>query len=206
MLKLNNVTAGYGNANVLVDFSLDVDDNDAVCLYGPSGLGKTTVLMVSAGLLKPFSGKVESTFKRIGFVFQDDRLLPWLSAKDNVGFALSRYFDAKEAQGRAMAWLEKVGLGENADMLPSEMSGGMRRRVNMARALAVEPDLLILDEAFSFLDHAMAMKCAKLIAKWREDCKGTILAISHDLTLTAPLGARNVELTGPPLQIKGTKE
>lgn len=197
MLQLEKITAGYDSEDIVVDFSLTLSPGEALCLYGPSGMGKTTILMTAARLLTPRKGRVINRFTRPAFVFQDERLLPWLNAKDNIKLALKHLYSAEEAEERAMLWLKKLSLEKAADKLPRELSGGMQRRVNIARALSITPDFLMLDEAFSFLDKAMAAHCAAEIVQWREENHGSILAISHDLKLTAPLEAKNLLLDNP---------
>lgn len=200
MLRLSGVRAGYGHGpDILHDFSLDLPVGARYCLSGPSGLGKTTILLVAAGLLPPRAGRVFNASRRPAYVFQDDRLLPWLDLEANLGFALSGHFTRHEASARGRHWLARLGLAEHVHKRPGELSGGMRRRVNIARALAMEPDLLLLDEPFSFLDHAMAQLCLEAIREWREQQQGSILAISHDLASMAGLGLDICPVTGTPI-------
>lgn len=194
MLELKNVTAGYDGVRVLDGFSLTLNDGERLCLHGVSGLGKTTVLMVAAGLLAPAAGVVRRDFKRMGYVFQDERLLPWLTAERNIRYTLSGCCDAPEAARRAAEWLQRVGLSKEAGKLPGELSGGMQRRVNIARALACQPDLLLLDEAFSFLDPDMAVLCADAIRQWCDTTGCAVLAVSHDKELPGTLSTRALEL------------
>ncbi len=181
LLQLTDLAAGYGHRHlVFADFSLTLERGQAACLYGPSGSGKTTALMTAAGLLRPRRGTVQHTARRLAFVFQDDCLLPWRNARDNIIFALARDFSAAEAGERADAWLDHFGLAADRRKMPGDLSGGMRRRVNIARALAGDPDLLFLDEALSYLDEAMAARCLQAIADWQAATNGGILAVTHD--------------------------
>lgn len=200
MLRLSSVYAGYGQEPaILQDFNLDLPIGAGYCLSGPSGMGKTSILLVAAGLLAPRSGRVFNASRRPAFVFQDDRLLPWLDVEANLTFALSGHFSRSEALARSRYWLERFGLSEHAGKLPGALSGGMRRRVNIARAMAMEPDLLLLDEPFSFLDKAMAQTCAEAIRGWREQQRGSILAVSHDLPMMVVLGLRVCTFTDTPI-------
>ncbi len=200
MLRLSGLHAGYGHGPaILQDFSLDLPMGAGYCLSGPSGLGKTTILLVAAGLLPPRAGRVFNASRRPAYVFQDDRLLPWLDVEANLAFALSGHFPPHDALARSRHWLERFGLSEHAHKRPGALSGGMRRRVNIARAMAMEPDLLLLDEPFSFLDKAMAQTCAEAIRTWREQQHGSILAISHDLPVMTALGLHVCTVAGTPI-------
>ncbi len=182
LLQLTGVSAGYDHRHLVFEgFSLTLEHGQVACLNGPSGTGKTTALLVAAGLLRPRQGAVRRTTRRLAFVFQDDCLLPWRNARDNIIFTLARKFSRTEAGERADFWLERFGLGPHRGKMPGDLSGGMRRRVNIARALAGDPELLFLDEALSFLDAAMAERCLLAMADWQRGVNGGILAVTHDL-------------------------
>ena len=180
MLTLNNVTVGHDGKPLLTDVNLTVEAGETVCLTGPSGLGKTTLLRVAAGLLSPMSGSVSNSFASTAFAFQDDRLLPWLSTADNLLFTLP----AKRPRAEALEWLSLLELPQESWKLkPAELSGGMQKRVNLARALAIAPDLLILDEPFNSLDELLAQRCWNQIQQWQKENHSAILVVSHSLTL-----------------------
>ena len=180
MLTLNNVTVGHDGKPLLTDVNLTVEAGETVCLTGPSGLGKTTLLRVAAGLLPPMSGSVSNSFASTAFAFQDDRLLPWLSAADNLLFTLA----AKRPRAEALEWLSRLELPQESWKLkPAELSGGMQKRVNLARALAIAPELLILDEPFNSLDELLAQRCWNQIQQWQKENHSAILVVSHSLTL-----------------------
>ena len=180
MLSLKNITVGYDEKPLLTDVNLTVEAGETVCLTGASGLGKTTLLRVAAGLLPPMSGSVSNSFASTAFAFQDDRLLPWLSAADNLLFTLP----AKRSRTEALEWLSRLELPQESWKLkPAELSGGMQKRVNLARALATIPELLIMDEPFNSLDEALAQRCWNQILHWQKENHAAILAVSHSLTL-----------------------
>ena len=167
MISAEGISVSYGGAPVLRDCSLHVSAGERVLLTGPSGCGKTTFLRVIAGLVKPEAGYVRLGGKA-AMVFQEPRLFPWLTAERNLALVTRE----------APRWLEKAGLAGAAGKYPSELSGGMRQRVNICRALAAEADILLLDEPFQGLDAPLRRALAALVA----ECAAgkTLLLVSHD--------------------------
>ncbi len=146
MLKLNDLCVSFGEKQVLKHLHHTFSDGQVTAVVGASGIGKTTLLRVIAGLQKPNDGQVESSYERIAYLFQEPRLFPWMTALENVSAVCD---DPKKAED----YLAKL-LPDRADhgKFPSELSGGMKQRVALARALAYEPDLLLMDEPFKGLD------------------------------------------------------
>ena len=194
MVALQHVTKRFGHHTVVADLSLSVAAGDMVCLYGPSGCGKTTVLNLVAGILRPDAGSIRVETDRIGFAFQDDRLIPWLTARDNLLFALSRDWTPAGARQRADDWLDRLGLHAAADRKPAALSGGMRRRVNLARSLAVDPDLLLLDEPFTFLDPDAVAQARDALRYVHAERNTAVLVVSHVLDHVRPLEPRTVRM------------
>ena len=190
MYELKHIDFSYGDKLVLKDFSLSLPQKGVVCLFGSSGLGKTTVLRLIAGLEKPKNGSLEGfENKRITFIFQEDRLLPWRTAKENVALALGNTTEAKE---KALAVLSSLGLENDADRYPDEMSGGMCRRVAAARALAPESDIILADEPFTGLDEENRRVLA---AALREKAKDElVVVVTHIEDEAALLNAESVYL------------
>lgn len=199
MIVLERVSATLGGRRILDEVSLTVEPGQIVCLFGPSGCGKTTVLNVAAGLVRPDAGRVSVTCERLAYAFQDDRLVPWLSVRENLQLGLAGHFAPEEAAERADLWLERLGLADAAAKRPGALSGGMRRRLNLARALAVDPDVLLLDEPFAFLDGAMIEVAQGYVAELRK--RATILIVSHVREHVANLGAEIVTVAGPPIRV-----
>ena len=173
-LYLTGISKSFGDKQVLCDLSLKVDDGASLALLGPSGSGKSTLLYIMAGLLPPDAGEMVNDFARVGYVFQDDRLLPWLNVRDNIT-AVTGCTPAE-----AEMWLDAMELTGEAVNYPDSLSGGMRQRVNIARALAFDPDLLLLDEPFKGLDRALRTRVMKRIAAWRGE--RAMVLVTHDST------------------------
>ena len=175
MIEMNNVSVNYGNTKVLNDFSITVGKGEQVALMGPSGTGKTTVLKLIANQLRPTNGNVICRANKIGYMFQEPRLVPWLTAAENVNLVLG---DTTETLPQAINWLKSLGLGEAINKYPSELSGGMQQRTALARVLAYDADLLLLDEPLSALDEDMADCILSLIKEYTRD--KTVILVTHN--------------------------
>lgn len=180
MINLKNISFSYGKTAVLKDFNLSVSPGQTVCLYGPSGCGKTTVLRLIAGLLVPDSGELTVEGK-VSMVFQENRLIPHLSAKENI-LAVTDRLEA----------LRALGMGDFQDMKPADLSGGMARRVAIARAVSYGGDILLLDEPFNGLDMENKQLAAELIKK--EYKNKIIVMVSHQDEDIALMGAQVIKL------------
>lgn len=175
MINISNLTVSYGDATVLQNCSLHVKKGERVALMGPSGCGKTTLLGCIAGTVRPSGGSIEIASKRIAYVFQEPRLLPWLTAVQNINSVLS---DNRSSLPTAYDWLRRAMLWSDADKYPAELSGGMQQRIAICRALAYGGDILLLDEPLKGLNPKLREEIAELI---RREAKGkTILLVTHD--------------------------
>lgn len=192
MIEFSGVTAGYGGASpVLKNCNFCVRAGERVALMGPSGSGKTTVLRLISGRLRPRQGAVHVNAGKISYMFQEPRLLPWLSAEDNVNLVLS---DGGATMNAARRALESVGLGDAAKKYPAELSGGMRQRVALARALAYGGDLFLLDEPLSALD---ADKAEELLTLLEHHLEGrTLLFVTHSLSQAKRLATKICTMDG----------
>lgn len=169
MIEFKKVSLSFEGKEVFKNLSLTLPEKGLVLITGQSGCGKTSLARLITGLLKPDSGEVLTRGRKIAVVFQEDRLIPSLSAKDNV----SLVSDPAEAEKR----LCDMELSDAADLLPEELSGGMKRRVAIARALAFGGDLLLLDEAFSGIDTDLALRLiGKICTEYEEKL---IVAVTH---------------------------
>lgn len=173
MIELKNVSFSRKGKVILSDFSLSVNDGECVCLFGPSGCGKTTVLRLILGLEAPDSGEITAP-DRLSYVFQEDRLVPTLTALRNVTVCLRG-----NQKKRAASLLKESGLESAADMKPSQLSGGMKRRLSIVRAAAFGGDALLLDEPFNGLDSETKAEMAKMIRREFCDKGRTVIMVSH---------------------------
>ncbi|BCB84526.1 ABC transporter ATP-binding protein [Phytohabitans suffuscus] len=199
------------NAQALRDVSFEVRAGELVSIIGPSGCGKSTLLEIVAGLQNASSGSVfvdgqavTGPHRDVGMVFQEDATLPWLTAQRNVEFGLefSGVRDRRERADRARRTLDQVGLAGFEQHYPSQLSGGMRQRVNIARVLAAIPKVVLLDEPFGALDEQTRLVVGdELISIW-ERSKATILLVTHSLNEAAMLSDRIVVMSGTPGTVK----
>ena len=202
-LNIHRVAHRFGYQRVLEDIDLHVAPGEAVALVGPSGCGKTTLLNLAAGLLSPWEGCVECSFRRPAMMFQQPRLLPWKRTRDNIALGLKAAGQPRAARHATAAALAlRMGLTEDdLDKYPSALSGGMQSRAALARALAVQPDLLLLDEAFSALDIGLKSELYRLLAEERDNRHCAVLMITHDLMEAIRLADRILVMAGSPGRI-----
>ncbi|MCB2227756.1 MAG: ABC transporter ATP-binding protein [Desulfarculaceae bacterium] len=215
MLKLENVSKRFHNANgepiqAVQDVSLQIDEGEFVCLVGRSGCGKTTTLRLIAGLEKAGQGDIRLNGERVAgpaaercVVFQRYTLFPWRTVLANVAFGLEIQGVPKARREQAaLKYLALVGLADQAGAHPTELSGGMQQRVAVARALATEPKVLLMDEPFGALDaQTRGVLQQELVRIWKADRK-TIVFVTHDIPEAVLLADRVVVMQGPPGHIK----
>jgi NitT/TauT family transport system ATP-binding protein len=193
---------------VLRDINLTVSDGEFVCLLGPSGCGKSTLLSTMAGFLSPSSGAiridgevVRGPDPRRIFVFQERGVFPWLTVEGNIGFGLFR-LSAAERRERVARYIKMVGLEGFEKAYPPALSGGMKQRLEVARALAVNPDMLFLDEPFGALDSITRLTMrGELLRIWEAERK-TIIFVTHDIDEAVQLADRVVVLSARPANVQ----
>ena len=188
MISIRNISVKFDDKYILNDFSLNIGSSEQLCLFAPSGRGKTTLLRVLCGLQTVDSGSVHGLDgKRIAVLFQEDRLLSQLSAEDNLKLVLP-----PERHSEAAEWLTRLGLEDSAHKTPLQLSGGMRRRLAIARTLAYGGDLYLLDEPFQGLDEATLQHCLHVV---KEATRGKqLLLITHRMEEAEALCSRIVHL------------
>ncbi len=185
MIRFENVCLSYGEKQVLSGVTLHAGPGEHIALMGHSGCGKTSLLRLAAGLVRPTAGTVACRAKRLAYAFQEPRLLPWFTAAENVNAVLD---GGRADMPKARKWLAEVGLADAADALPRELSGGMAQRVNLARTLAREGDLLLLDEPLKELDEVLREDMLALLK--RHAAGKTLLVTTHDMRAACALASR----------------
>ncbi len=205
-LRVCGLTVRYGGHRVLEGVDLELEAGAFVGLVGPSGCGKSTLLRCVAGLVQPASGQI-SVFGRavrgpdpeVGILFQDDALLPWRTARENVALPLRfRGLGPDQATDQAEAWLRRVGLEGFGAYYPSELSGGMRKRVALAQVLAARPRLLLMDEPFASVDAIVRHFLETDLLRLVQEEGISVLLVTHDLEEAIALSDRVVVMSAGP--------
>jgi NitT/TauT family transport system ATP-binding protein len=202
-LAVNQLYKNFGAVEVLKDINLQVETGEFVVLVGPSGCGKSTLLRLVAGLDKPDAGRIEVGAKgKTGYVFQDAHLLPWRKTLDNVALPLELRGIARAERSRAAAQaLAQVGLEDALDRYPAQLSGGMRMRVSLARALVTDPSLLLLDEPFAALDEITRQQLDEQLHQLWRARRMTVIFVTHSIIEAAYLAQRAVVFTRRPARV-----
>ena len=187
VLRFENISMHYhtkqGETVALQDVNFSVSEGEFVAIIGPSGCGKTTLLSLAAGLLAPTHGKVITGGGKFGYMLQKDELFPWRTIEKNIFLPLEiKRSNTPENRARALALAEKYGLQQFLKSYPSALSGGMRQRAALIRTLAVNPDILLLDEPFSALDYQTRLAVCDDVYKIIREEKKTALLITHDIS------------------------
>ncbi len=197
LIKINNLTKSFGDKTILKDISLDIKVGDRIAILGQSGCGKTTLL----NEIKDGHSTITKNFKDFSIVYQEPRLLPWKTVLENVSLVCDDELKAKR-------FLEDVELGEHLDKIPCEISGGMKQRVSIARALSMEPEVLFLDEPFSALDLKIRVNLIKMLATELTHIKTLkgLVYVTHNILDALLLASKVIVLGGTPSRIVYEKE
>lgn len=197
ILEVNDLSKSFGNLKVIDGWDLELKKGEKLILVGPSGCGKTTFFRIVSGLEKATSGSVTVFAQKVGYVFQEPRLFPWRTVFDNLKIIRDDEKKIKEV-------IKMMSLEGFEELIPSKLSGGMKQRVNLARALLVEPDLLILDEPFSSLDLKIKLAIMKDIEELWLKYNFSILMVTHDIKEAIFLADRVTILSPRPSKILQT--
>lgn len=199
MVKVESLGVAYGKLRVIENLNITFETGKISVLYGPSGCGKTSLLNAIAKNIS-YKGKIHRSSK-LSYVFQEDRLLPWLTVYENLDFVLKRWVDKDSRHAYIMKYLRHVDLENEAGAYPHHLSGGMQRRVSLARAFAYPSDTLLMDEPFKGLDWDLKEKIMETFkALWKNDQK-TVIFVTHDAKEAHYLGDRIIKMRGLPLEV-----
>lgn len=212
-IDVDGISFSYEKREILEDISFSAKDGNFLSIIGPSGCGKSTILRIIAGLLKPNSGQILYSGKsyaaaqpKISFVFQEFALLPWLTNLENVLIGLSASeMTEREKRGKAERYLNTFGLSNFADFYPNSLSGGMKQRVGLARAVVSEPDILLMDEPFSSLDFLTASALRANVREMLNDKSipvSLVIMVTHNVEEAVELSNSIVVLSESPAKVR----
>ncbi len=194
LVRVEHVSKHFEKLNIFSDLSFEIVAGQSVALLGPSGCGKTTLIRMIASLDEDYTGQISRNYQKIGYVFQEPRLIPWKSVYDNLRFVLEDDEKINEA-------LKIMKLDGFQDYKPAKLSGGMRQRVNLARALLDEPDLLLLDEPFTSLDLHTKLSIIEDILDGKKQRTFSMIIVTHDVREALLMADRIILLSNKPTKI-----
>lgn len=199
-IEFNNISHSYGNLSVIQNFNTVIGKGEFVVIVGPSGCGKSTLLNLLSGYIKPVSGTVTSK-GIIRTVYQQDGLFPWLTVSENISMGLRTIANATQRQQELRDLIELIHMQDFEHHYPHQLSGGMRQRVELARALAGDSDILLMDEPFSSLDYLARLRMRRELTRLLAKRARTVVFVTHDIEEAAQLADRVLILTGRPATI-----
>ena len=189
LLKIENLTKKFGSLSIIEDLNLEINKNEIVAIIGPSGCGKSTLLNIISGLIRKFEGKIHTSKPTIGYVFQEDRLLPWLNVFENV-----KVVNDNSKDEDVLKIIEEVGLKNFENAYPNTLSGGMRQRCAIARGFNYDCDLLLMDEPFKSLDYNLRIEMLSTLINLWKTSKKSILFITHEIDEAITVASRIIVL------------
>lgn len=203
MIKISNLYKSYDDKVIFDDFSLTLDDKKVNCILGESGIGKSTLLNILASLERYDSGNIEGdSLESVSYAFQDDKLIPYLTVKKNLELFLYNYYDEKSGLKELDRILNMLNILEVKNKYPRELSGGIKQRVNIARALLKPSKLILLDEPFKSLDYKTKYCIIKEMKKILEKQNRMVIFVTHDVDEAISMDGRIIVLSGNPIVIK----
>jgi len=206
-VQLKNIVKDYGDKKVLGGIDIEIEEGKITAILGESGCGKSTLLNIIAGKIKDYSGEIifeREHEKGISYVFQEDTLIPWKTVYSNLEFVLKGKVEKSELDERIKKYLKIVNLEGSEKEFPNMLSGGMKRRVGIARAFAFPSNYMFMDEPFEFLDVKIKEEIVEDLIKLQESEKKTIILITHDIDTAITLGEKIVVLGGKPSVVRSS--
>lgn len=203
-IEVNNITKLYNDDKIFEKFSLKLYDDKVNCIIGKSGCGKSTFLNILAGLTDIESGEISDISKsNVSYVFQEDRLIKWLTVKENLVITLKQYFDKKSLDKEIDYVLQLVGIKEIKDKYPNTLSGGMRQRVNIARALGKPSKIILMDEPFKSLDYKLKYTIIDEFKEILNKEKRIVILVTHDVDEAIYFQGNIIVFGNKPVKVKG---
>ena len=206
-MQLKNIVKNYGDKKVLGGIDIEIEERKITAILGESGCGKSTLLNIIAGKIKDYSGEIifEREHKKgISYVFQEDTLIPWKTVYSNLEFVLKGKVEKSQIDERIKKYLKIVNLEGSEKEFPNMLSGGMKRRVGIARAFAFPSNYMFMDEPFEFLDVKIKEEIVEDLIKLQESEKKTIILITHDIDTAITLGEKIVVLGRKPSVVRSS--
>ena len=206
-MQLKNIVKNYGDKKVLGGIDIEIEEGKITAILGESGCGKSTLLNIIAGKIKDYSGEIifeREHEKGISYVFQEDTLIPWKTVYSNLEFVLKGKVEKSQIDERIKKYLKIVNLEGSEKEFPNMLSGGMKRRVGIARAFAFPSNYMFMDEPFEFLDVKIKEEIVEDLIKLQESEKKTIILITHDIDTAITLGEKIVVLGGKPSVVRSS--
>ena len=206
-MQLKNIVKNYGDKKVLGGIDIEIEERKITAILGESGCGKSTLLNIIAGKIKDYSGEIifeREHEKGISYVFQEDTLIPWKTVYSNLEFVLKGKVEKSELDERIKKYLKIVNLEGSEKEFPNMLSGGMKRRVGIARAFAFPSNYMFMDEPFEFLDVKIKEEIVEDLIKLQESEKKTIILITHDIDTAITLGEKIVVLGEKPSVVRAS--
>ena len=206
-LEISNLNKSYAEESIFKNFSLQLSDDKINCIIGPSGCGKTTFLNILAGLIEYESGSFNGISKNdISYIFQEDRLIEWLTVKENLQITLKKYYKKSSLDDEIENLLDIVGIKSVEDKYPDELSGGMRQRVNIARAFGKPSKILLMDEPFKSLDYKLKYTIIDEFKNILNKNKRLVILVTHDLEEAVYFNGRIFVFGSKPVKVLKTFE
>lgn len=203
-ISIKNLNKAYGNEYIFKNFNIDFSDDNINCIIGKSGCGKSTLLNIIAGLTDIQSGEINGvSVEDISYVFQEDRLIEWLTVKENLEIALKKYFHKSIINDKIDEVLNLVGINDIKDKFPNALSGGMRQRVNIARAFGKPSKVILMDEPFKSLDYKLKYTIIDEFKNLLNREKRMVILVTHDLDEAIYFRGNIIVFNNKPVEIAG---
>ncbi|NFS28856.1 ABC transporter ATP-binding protein [Clostridium botulinum] len=203
-IEIKNLSKAYNNEIVFEKFNLTLENSKVNCIVGKSGCGKSTLLNMLAGILKFDDGEISGITKNeVSYIFQEDRLIEWLTVEENLIFALKKYYDKLELKEKIKSILSSLGLEDVKNKYPEELSGGMKQRVNIARAFGKPSKIILMDEPFKSLDYTLKYKIIDEFKNIMLNENRTVVLVTHDVDEAIYFNGNIIVFGERPVKVKG---